>query len=395
MNRALIAAAAAFVVVVAAAGQYLRPLPAVAARTITPARVTGSAPSLPCPATGVSAAAVLGIGYFGQCGPATGPQRMYSTAKLMTALLVLRDHPLARGDGGPELTVSQADADSTSQRAAAGESVVRVAAGEQLSELQLLEGLLIPSANNFADMLAVWDAGSIEAFVAKMNAQAAAVFGSKGGTRFADTSGVSDQTTSVPFELLSLAQAAMANPVLSDIVGMATADLPVAGTVYNVNSPLGHRGVVGIKTGSDPHGQAVFAGLTLRQVAGQAVAVYTVVMGAPDLATAFAETAGLVDAVAGGLEIWRLPFTREVAEYDAPWGAAAAVRPVANLSLVVWPGSRITFKYELRPIPAGAPAGTRVGLLTVFYGERAYAVELETAGTLNQPGRRWRLTRGG
>ena len=33
----------------------------------------------------------------------------------------------------------------------------------------MLEGLLIHSANNFADSLATWDAGSIPAFVVKMN----------------------------------------------------------------------------------------------------------------------------------------------------------------------------------------------------------------------------------
>lgn len=380
-------------VVAAGATQYFRPVPAVTARALPPPIAETAAPTLPCPATGAAAVAVEGIGDLGACGGATGPLRMYSTAKLMTALLVLHDHPLAEGQGGPELTISQSDVDNTSRRAAADESVVQVAAGEQLSELQLLQGLLIPSANNFADILATWDAGSVDAFVAKMNAEAPALF-SKGGTHFADPSGVSDQTTSVPTELLALGEVAMAEPVIADIAGTHSTDLPVAGTVYNVDSQLGHQGVVGIKTGSDPHGQAAFVGLTLRQVGGLPVAIYTAVMGVADLPTAFASTAQLADAVAGGLRVWRVPATATVAEYSAPWGAAARVRPVHDLAIVVWPGPKPVVSYELRSLAVPAAAGTDAGTLTVTYGTRSYQARLVTAGALVVPGKRWRLTRG-
>jgi serine-type D-Ala-D-Ala carboxypeptidase (penicillin-binding protein 5/6) len=53
-----------------------------------------------------------------------------------------------------------------------GQSVVRVAAGEKLTERQALEAMLIPSGNNIASMLASWGAGSDGAFVAKMNVAA-------------------------------------------------------------------------------------------------------------------------------------------------------------------------------------------------------------------------------
>ena len=50
---------------------------------------------------------------------------------------------------------------------------VLVRPGEVLTERQVLEGMLVHSANNLADTLACWDAGSLPAFVAKMNATAA------------------------------------------------------------------------------------------------------------------------------------------------------------------------------------------------------------------------------
>ena len=42
-------------------------------------------------------------------------------------------------------------------------------AGEKLTERDALEALLLPSANNVAHMLAVWDAGGEDAFITKMN----------------------------------------------------------------------------------------------------------------------------------------------------------------------------------------------------------------------------------
>src|SRR5439155_16088215 len=122
------------------------------------------------------------------------PQPVASTAKVMTALLILEHHPLAVGDQGPALTLAQEDVRRYQQAVAQDESAVAVRAGESISELQLLEGLLVPSANNFAEILARWDTGTLPAFVASMNARADAL-GMK-STHFDDASGFSDRTTS-------------------------------------------------------------------------------------------------------------------------------------------------------------------------------------------------------
>jgi serine-type D-Ala-D-Ala carboxypeptidase (penicillin-binding protein 5/6) len=49
---------------------------------------------------------------------------------------------------------------------------VSIAAGEQLTERQALQALLLPSANNIAAVLARWHPGSVDRFVARMNAAA-------------------------------------------------------------------------------------------------------------------------------------------------------------------------------------------------------------------------------
>jgi hypothetical protein len=58
----------------------------------------------------------------------------------------------------------------------------------------MLEGMLLPSGDNIAALLAAWDAGSDSAFVARMNAQARA-FGMD-HTRYAGASGAGPATVS-------------------------------------------------------------------------------------------------------------------------------------------------------------------------------------------------------
>jgi len=90
----------------------------------------------------------------------------------MTAYLVLRDHPLRLGQDGPTITLTDADVADTDRRHRQRESVVSIAAGEQLTERQALQALLLPSANNIAAVLARWDCGSVDRFVTRMNAAA-------------------------------------------------------------------------------------------------------------------------------------------------------------------------------------------------------------------------------
>ena len=95
-----------------------------------------------------------------QAGPNQHPAAIASVAKVMTAYLVLRDHPLQPGEDGPTITLTDADVADTDRRRGHEESVVSISAGEQLTERQALEALLLPSANNIAAVLARWDAGS-------------------------------------------------------------------------------------------------------------------------------------------------------------------------------------------------------------------------------------------
>jgi len=192
-----------------------------------------------------------------QAGPNQHVAPIASVAKVMTAYLVFRDHPLALGEDGPAITLTDSDVADTDRRRLRQQSVVSIVAGEQLTERQALEALLLPSANNIAAVLARWDAGSVDRFVARMNAAARSLGATH--TRYTDPSGYDDATVSTAAEQVQIVDRAMRLPAFASIVATPSATLPVAGTAYNTDTLLGHNGFVGVKTGSDDAAGGCFA----------------------------------------------------------------------------------------------------------------------------------------
>jgi len=220
-----------------------------------------------------------------------------SVAKVMTAYLVLRDHPLRPGEDGPTITLTDADVADTDRRRRQEESLVPVAAGERLSELQALQALLLPSANNIAAVLARWDAGSEERFVARMNATARSL--GMTHTRYTDPSGYDDGTVSTAADQVRLVDRAMRLPVFASVVATPSATLPVAGTVHTTNRLLGLNGFVGVKTGSTDAAGGCFAFRGIRSIDGKRTTITGVVLGQPGLGAAFAAADAMVDRITG------------------------------------------------------------------------------------------------
>ncbi|HMC70407.1 MAG TPA: hypothetical protein VKJ07_14730, partial [Mycobacteriales bacterium] len=245
-------------------------------------------------------------------GPNQHAAAIASLAKVMTAYLVLRDHPLRLGQDGPTITLTDADVADTDRRRGQEESVVSVAAGEQLTELQALQALLLPSANNIAAVLARWDAGSVERFVARMNATARSL--AMTHTRYTDPSGYDDATVSTAADQVRIVYRAMRLPVFASIVATPSATLPVAGTVHNTNTLLGHNGFVGVKTGSDDAAGGCFAFRAIRWIDGKRTTITGVVLGQPghnQIAAGLAAADAMVDRIAGqrGVPLRRQPYS--------------------------------------------------------------------------------------
>jgi D-alanyl-D-alanine carboxypeptidase (penicillin-binding protein 5/6) len=373
--------------------QYLRAVPAIAARPTVPtsAAAEGAAPVLPWPARGAGAVAAQDVGLLGT-GGSTAPQPMFSVAKIMTALVLLGDKPLQPGEQGPEIVVDATDVASYQKRLAAQESVVKVQAGEKLTEYQALQGLLIPSGNNIGELLARWDAGSEAAMVAKLNARASGLH--LVNTTFDDVSGVSAKTVSIPSELVVLAGLAMKNAVITQIVALPQAELPVAGVVYNVDAALGQENIVGIKTGSSPEGGANFVFAASNAVEGRPVTILGAVMGLTTLAEAFAASKALIVAVRPNLKVKHVLLANQtVGRYTAPWGSRAEIVARAGLDVVTYPGMIVRTHFEARPVNAPLPAGSRVGMFSVQTGDQVLVSALLTDTALPRPPTRYKLLR--
>ncbi len=374
------------------ASQYSRPLPAVAVYHQLPAeRVIGTTPSLPWPSTGSAAISVRGFGFLGAHGD-DAPRPIASTAKIMTALLILEDHPLAPGQAGPVVTITPQDVADYQEDLSQGQSVVAVSAGEKLSELQLLQGLLLPSGNNIADVLAKWDAGPKDAFIAKMNARATAL--GMAHTYYDDASGFSAKTVSTPSDLLIVGATAMENPVFRQTVAMAQATLPFAGVVRNVNSILGKDGNIGIKTGSTDEAGGCFVSASIQQVAGKPMEIYAAVLGQDRLGNALDATTALTRAVAGSFRQTKLlSRTDVIATLTPAWGNPVEVVPTQDVDMLVWPGETLKTSLQLDTLQVPLPAGAKVGTITLQLETQSLRDDVVTTAPIVNPDWQWRVTR--
>lgn len=214
-----------------------------------------------------------------QVGPRQSPAPIASVAKVMTAYLVLRDHPLAPGEDGFRMRITEADVRRTEVQRGQDQSLVDVRAGQTLTERQALLALLLPSANNVAEFLARRAAGSVPRFVSWMNVAARAM--RMTSTHYADPSGFDPATVSTAADQLRLAQVVARDRTFGELVATRLARLPVAGLVRNTDALLGRDGFVGTKTGSMDAAGGCFMFRARRTLGGRTVDVIGVVLGQP------------------------------------------------------------------------------------------------------------------
>ncbi len=264
-----------------------------------------------------------------QAGPGQHAAAIASVAKVMTAYVVLRDHPLRLGQDGPTITLTDADVADTDRRAGQDESLVPIEAGEQLTERQALQALLLPSANNIAAVLARWDAGSASRFVARMNATARSLGMER--TRYTDPSGYDDATVSTAADQLRDVDHAMRVPAFASIVATTSATLPVAGTVQHTDR--GYDGLVGVKTGSDSAAGGCFAVRAIRWIDGKRTTITGAVLGQPGNARV---AAGLAAADAMVNRIARQGFVPDSGQPTPAQGTPPRMPPGTPPLLHAW-----------------------------------------------------------
>jgi D-alanyl-D-alanine carboxypeptidase (penicillin-binding protein 5/6) len=359
------------------------PAPAVTPSLTRAVHVPAQTVTLPWPTTGQGAIAVPSIGV----DVASGPEKaapVASLTKLMTAYVVLHDHPLALNQAGPTITVTQAEVDDYDSATVNDDSNAEVTLNEQISEAQVLGGMLVHSADNFADLLATWDAGSIPAFVAKMNAAAARL--GMDHSHFADASGVDPGSESTASDLLKVAALDMADPTFASMVKLSSITLPVAGTISTYTPLLGVQGVIGVKSGftSEAGGGDVIA--VDRTVHGKSVLLLAAVTGQTGpvvLAQAGLHALALVDALGPLIGSTQVLPPNLVVAHVGEAGSRLGATTSSSVSMLTWPGVSATRVFlPARHIADQARRGTQVGTVVVTVGAQRVDVPVRLGGDI-------------
>lgn len=198
----------------------------------------------------------------------TKSRSIASITKIVTILVILSRH-------SPDESVTIGNLPTYEP----GAALIGLQPGETYRLADLVRAALIPSANDAADALAIYDSGNLTRFAAQMNLKMSAW--DIPGTRFTNPSGLQDNYASAD-ALARIALLALQNPFIHDTVSHSSVSLTsTAGrtlTDVSTNQLLATGRYYGIKTGYTLSAGECFLGLT--RINGHDV--ITVILGSSD-----------------------------------------------------------------------------------------------------------------
>ncbi|WP_407309427.1 D-alanyl-D-alanine carboxypeptidase family protein [Desulfosporosinus sp. SB140] len=381
-------------IIVAGIVQVSRPYPAAGVKPISQDITLPGQLAVSFPDQGESAVGTENLGVVASTDQ-QGSVPIASLTKMMTAYLVLKEHPLKPGEDGPSLTINAQDVADYQNGVKNGYSVLPVAQGESLTERQLLEGLMLPSGDNIATTLARWVSGTEAAFVTKMNETAKSL--NMKDTHYDDPSGVSTTTVSSAVDQIKIAQAAMNDPVFQEIVAMPQATLPVSGTVYNVNSMLGKHGVVGIKTGSTTPAGGCFVSATPVVVGKEKHFILAAVLGqktVQSLQSSLEANVQILDQVRSQFKLYPItPPAAGFGQITSAWNSTSDLKTSQPIQVFGYPGMKVELSITNLKTELPINANENVATLTINTGSQTQTVKLNSAQPIKPPSILWKLIR--
>jgi D-alanyl-D-alanine carboxypeptidase (penicillin-binding protein 5/6) len=252
----------------------------------------------------------------------------------------------------------------------------------------MLQGMLIGSANNYAHRLAttIWPTDAVFAQAAN---EWLAQHGVPGIT-IADPSGIDADNTASADALIALADRALENPVIAEIVRTPSVELPGAGLVKNSNPLLADPGVIGLKTGTLDEYNLLAAKEVV--VGDTNVRMYASALGQPDRDTRDAATRALFAQLEQELQL-RPSVTAGtvVGQVQTEWGEPVPIVVADDADVVLWNGAAasVSSTFELGD---HRDDGDVVGSLEAVGPLDAESVELVLDGDVDEPSPWWRLT---
>ena len=317
-----------------------------------------------------------------------------SITKIMTALLTLEAVGRGELDLSTEVTVDAAALTDITDDS----STVYLKAGEVITVENLLYCLLVSSANEAANILAMTVAGDIPSFVDRMNQRAQEL--GMTGTHFANPHGLHDPDHySTARDIYLMTKQAMTHSTFREIVSTAYYTVPAtnlsdARDLINTNALLTstkypgytYSGTIGVKTGST--GQAGFCLVAAAKKSGHTLV--SVVLGAENPTDSsgkvqrkqFSESRKLLDWGFTNFSAATLldadTYLKEVPVRFSPNSNHVVLQPTRSVKVLVpgeYDAERLELRLKLNSDVASAPIskGDVLGTVTVIYAGEEYA----------------------
>lgn len=338
------------------------------------------------PSVGSAAIGSLDEGLYDIKGSDDTVKPIASMSKIITALAVLDKEPLSLGDSGDIYTITATDVATYNSYVSVFGSVMPVRTGQNLTQYQLLQGVLLPSGNNAADYLVNWVFGSMEGYVAYAN-----TYLKNSGidnTSVADASGFSPNTVSTPSDMIKIGQLALKNEVIAEIVSQESTNIPDTGVIRNTNQLLQKENVIGLKTGTtDEAGRCLL--FAIKHGPDLSETLVGVVMGQPSMTELYASVSRLSDsALANYSNIELVPARASVANYEASWGQTSNVITNEALTTYGWKGK--DYSAEIKINDSIYVKATEVSGEVSVVGKED-SIKVFSEDSINEPSILWRL----
>lgn len=390
--RRFVAALSAGIILLVGIGvptAIVAPVPRASAEVSQEVRTATKPAATVFPGFGSSAIGAVGMdGVLATHGPQK-PRTIASITKVVTALVVLEAKPLEGDEQGPTITFTQRDVDILTRVVQDNGSWEPVQAGWRTTQRAAIQTMLIPSANNYAESLAIWAYGSEARYLA-----AARAFLEANGlddTTIVDTNGLDEDDRSTPADLVALGKLALANPVVASVVRTRSVTLPNVGELENTNGLLGRNGVDGLKTGTYTTGANLLFSATVR-VGTRRVRLVGVVLGAKDHPTLDARVPALLASTKRSLHDLPLATKGQAfATYETSWGGVGKAVAAKDVSRLVWGRAEVEREARVESITGGRE-GERVGSVVYTVEGRTIRVPLVLDRDVLAAPIWWRLT---
>lgn len=323
----------------------------------------------------------------------------YSVTKLMTVVLTMQKY---QNSLDTQITVDKSDLASL---ASTGSSIMGLKAGQQVTVEQLLDGLLICSGNDAANVLARAVGGDINTFVTQMNDEAQKL-GCK-NTHYVNPNGLpADQQYTSAADTYLIAKAAFSFAKVAEIAGTTSfsfnkVTLPTTNAMIRKGNQYYYEYIKGGKTGSasDPaHPKSSLINFVSYAQNKSGVTYYCVTLGGTgDLHaanTSFADTKALYTWVYGSFSLQTVVEKGSVQgnelELKLAWNKNT-IQPVAGAEFdALIPNATdkktikvVTDKSSSTSVMAPVKKGQKLGVADVMLGDQKLGtIELVSPGVV-------------